>query len=116
MTVGLRCPISPVNTLPAGPMADPARGEFMCMAASIATVFTIAWVSAGSAARFFIDDGLVFVSANWVFSSGSSLEEAPCARKTFGMRDLETGATAAALSAVELVPGFGVAVPLLVAP
>src|SRR5579863_2973503 len=45
-------------------------------------------VIAESAARFFIDEGLVFVCASCVFSNGNSREELPCITCAFGMREL----------------------------
>src|ERR1051326_7231811 len=87
----------PETMLPAPPTAEPPTPECICVATPDTAVLIptcIPWVTAESAARFFIDDGLVFVSASCVFSSFNSCVESPCVTITRGMRDLDDVAAA----------------------
>src|SRR5690348_15703023 len=97
---------------PACCTAEPPTCELMWVAMSVEAVVIpdcMACPTIESLARLFIDDGFVFVSANCVFSSGSSCEAPFWIRYTFGIRDLDMGGAsatgaAAGLAAAEAVP------------
>src|SRR5215831_712362 len=83
VTVGVRCYLTPEKMPPACWTAEPPTAEFMCVAASQLAVLIpacMACVTAESAARLFMEDGLVLVVANCVFSSGNSWAAPFCMR------------------------------------
>src|SRR5690348_16406027 len=94
--------MTPEKMPPACPTMEPPTMELVWAAASQATVFTAVcrpWVTAASAASAFIEDGFVFVSASWVFSSGNSFWLDPCSTYTLGMWLFETGGSGGGVAA-----------------